>query len=107
MDSPSTTIYDRSPFRSILAWASRMSSSYISLLRQDDLLALAILAHYYVFVMLLEDIGWMGDMGRDEIGKIIAFMEAEYGETRQEWESLVEWPRSMVRITDEIRRYRS
>lgn len=63
-------------------------------------LAMDIMAHWLVFVMLLDDIWWIGEIGGWELSRVAAVMERTRGAEKQ-W-----WPESMYRIRDEIEKHR-
>jgi hypothetical protein len=66
-------------------------------------LAMDIMAHWLVFVMLLDDIWWIGEIGEWELRRVAAVMRSTGytdGENGQ-W-----WPESMYRIRDEVEKHR-
>lgn len=72
----------------------------LSLVQQ---LAMDVLAHWLVFVVLLDDIWWIGEIGGWELRRVSAVMNSvgwAAGED-PEW-----WPASMCRIRNEVEKHR-
>jgi hypothetical protein len=66
-------------------------------------LAMDIMAHWLVFVMLLDDIWWIGEIGGWELTRVAAVMQSVgwIDEQGGQW-----WPESMYRIRDEVEKHR-
>jgi hypothetical protein len=71
-----------------------------------DQLAVDILAHWLVFVMLLDGVWWIGDIGFWELGRIVSFVQKQClpmtscRESGGDW-----WPASMYRVGIEFRKH--
>ncbi|KAK0389629.1 hypothetical protein NLU13_3204 [Sarocladium strictum] len=66
-------------------------------------LAMDIMAHWLVFVMLLDDIWWIGEVGGWELKRVTAVMKGHGGIDKQ---SGIWWPESMYKIRDEVEKHR-
>jgi hypothetical protein len=65
-------------------------------------LAMDILAHWLVFVMLLDNIWWIGEIGGWELRRVSAVMKSMgWAGAGTEW-----WPESMCRIRNEVEKHR-
>jgi hypothetical protein len=76
-------------------------SAGLSLVQQ---LAMDIMAHWLVFVMLLDDIWWIGEIGRWELRRVAAVLGTA-GSTlspKGQW-----WPETICRIRDEVEKHRN
>lgn len=69
------TLYDRNPHRSIFTWPCRVSSTFVELLKHEYKPALAVYAHFLVFTIVLEEIWWIGDMGRSGLRDIFGCLD--------------------------------
>lgn len=65
---------------------------------EQRIVAAEIFAHWLVFMMLLDGVWWIGDIGMWELGKLVSFMESAGWVDEQTW-----WPSNMYRIKKSIR----
>lgn len=80
-------------FRAIVTWPGSFPQRYADILVNDlHPLALAIYAHWLVLVIMVEDLWWVGDMGRSGICEIVATCS----DTSDEISQLLQWPGEVI-----------
>lgn len=92
-----------SPFRRIFMWPSTVSITMIRMMQKNDPAALTLYAHFLVFVILLEGIRTVNDMGRRGIEDILRFVDKQQRVVQDENRrshfdvmAAMEWPVSMT-----------
>ena len=75
--------------RILVGWVSFFEDSFLRLLTEQDIFALAVYAHFLVYTILLEDLWWIGDLGVATIRDILDGVSVEERGYRQE---LFAWP---------------
>ena len=58
-------------YRTVYTWPSRVPASFLKPLNNEEPAALSGYAQWLVFVILLEDTWWTGDLGRATIARIL------------------------------------
>ena len=57
--------------RFLMAWVLPLDDTYVKLLAENDVIAMAVYAHFLVYLILLEDLWWVGDLGVATIQNIL------------------------------------
>lgn len=57
--------------RFLMAWVLPLDDTYVKLLAEKDVIAMAVYAHFLAYVILLEDLWWVGDLGVATIRNIL------------------------------------
>ncbi len=57
--------------RFLMSWISRLDNTFVNLLVENDILALAVYAHFLVYATLLQYLWWVGDLGVDTLRNIL------------------------------------
>jgi hypothetical protein len=71
--------------RKLLAFPSRVSSSFMSLLETSDPRALVITAHFFGLIQMVDDIWWLQGMAHREITGLLTIVP-------ENWMWAMEWP---------------
>ena len=50
--------------RFLMAWVKPLDDTYVKLLAEKDDITMAVYAHFLVYVILLEELWWVGDLGQ-------------------------------------------
>lgn len=83
-------------YRAICTFPGSVSKGFVEMLTSTFPLALAIYAHWLVLVILIEDLWWVGDMGRAGIREIVDLCALD----GVEFMSILEWPRQALQFED-------
>ena len=103
-------LYNRNPVRTIFSWLGLLDDNFVDLLEAGDIRALVIYAHYLTVFLLMEDVWFVGGIGRQEIERnIMAIHEYEQHEKLQvddtelrvkfNWKTAMIWPTEMARLS--------
>lgn len=79
-------------YRAIFTWPVRISREFVTLLTNNNVLALIIYAYWLMLVILVEDRWYIDDMGRTGILEIVQRCEG----SEPALQSLLEKPREMI-----------
>ena len=79
-------------FRTICTWPADIPRGFVDMLVDGSPPALAVYAHWFILMVLVEDLWWVGDMGRAGIRDIIAMCSDADRDVR----SVLIWPRQML-----------
>ena len=81
-------------FRAICTWPVSASKGFVDMLMNGFPPALAVYAHWLMFVVLAEDLWWVNDMGRSGIQHIIKMCSDADSDVR----ALLRWPQLMLDV---------
>ena len=84
-------------FRTICTWPADIPRGFVDMLMGKSPPAFAVYAHWLVLMILVEDLWWVGDMGRAGIRDTIAICSDAQGDVR----NLLIWPQQMLDVARE------
>lgn len=79
--------------RVLMIWPAAVDTVYIDLLAKEDVVAMAIFAHFCVYAILLEDLWWVDDLGVATIRSILEAVGAD-----SESRTLFAWPARILEL---------
>ena len=111
-DNPSTPrLYSRNPLRSIFSWVGTLDDEFFHLLEVGDLRALAVYAHFLTFLLTMDDLWFVGGMGRWGIERNTVAMYNKHEQheklnvrdsvlqTKFDWRTAMLWPSEMATLS--------
>ena len=103
-------LFNRNPGRTIFTWLGSLDDEFFHLLEAGDICALAVYVHFLTFLLLMEDIWYVGGIGRLGIQrKAEAMHEQEQREKlnvrdstlqiKFDWRTAMLWPSKMAMLS--------
>jgi hypothetical protein len=93
-------------FRVLCLWVVQISDPFFKLLVDEHILALSVYAHFVVYLIMFENLWWIGDMGRATLRNILnatqnqtgAFVPAKL--SPWQLQELIQWPDRIIRYSE-------
>lgn len=84
-------------FRAVCIWPRDLQKGCIDMIMDGEPLALAVYAHWLILVATVEDLWWVGDMGRSGLHDILKMCSDAGGEIRE----LLYWPQRILNLKND------